>query len=220
MMSLRSRARVPRAGARLAAHPAIIKVGQTMVDPSSHQPRWQHRLSVLSAELQQPWLVCNSAPGPAAARVAAVHGGPQVRRVAMAPGGPFVSELICGAMRFNGTPAETLQMIKDCVKIGVTTFDVAAVYGGGEAVRGVEHNVGGESPEPAVQRTNCCSLIESRYWRWRPSVQRRSPLNHTSGSRSRSSPSVASRRKMTRRSVSRRLPVLSHYCFNDLGKAL
>jgi predicted oxidoreductase len=63
-------------------------------------------------------------------------------RVEMAPGGPMVSEVICGAMRFNGTPEETLVVVKELLTIGVTTFDVAAVYGGGEHVRGVEHRLG------------------------------------------------------------------------------
>eukprot|EP01052_Picozoa_sp_SAG31_P055363 SAG31_NODE_15245_length_764_cov_0.691729_1_plen_89_part_00 len=60
----------------------------------------------------------------------------------MSPGNLMGSEIICGAMRFRGTPSETLAVVKDCVAMGVTTFDVAAVYGGGEAVRGVENNFG------------------------------------------------------------------------------
>ncbi len=68
-------------------------------------------------------------------------------RVEMAPGGPMVSEVVCGAMRFTSgdasyTPEQALQVVKELVSIGVTTFDVAAVYGGGEHVRGVEHLLG------------------------------------------------------------------------------
>lgn len=71
----------------------------------------------------------------------------QCPRVEMAPGGPVVSEVICGAMRFTSgttpyTPEQTLRVVKELVAIGVTTFDVAAVYGGGEHVRGVEHLLG------------------------------------------------------------------------------
>lgn len=84
-----------------------------------------------------------SAAGSAAASAAELV----VPKVEMAPGGPLVSELICGMMRFTSgdasyTPAQTLGVLKECLAMGVTTFDVAAVYGGGEAKRGVEHNFG------------------------------------------------------------------------------
>ena len=78
-------------------------------------------------------------PSPAAAKGAAL-----CPRVEMAPGGPMVSEVVCGAMRFLSayTPEQTLKVVKELVAIGVTTFDVAAVYGGGEHKRGVEHLLG------------------------------------------------------------------------------
>ena len=50
-------------------------------------------------------------------------------------------------MRFTSgeasyTPEQALGVVKELLALGVTTFDVAAVYGGGEHVRGVEHLLG------------------------------------------------------------------------------
>ena len=78
-------------------------------------------------------------------------------RVAMAPGGPMVSEVIAGAMRFTGagySPEETLSVVKQLAAMGVTTFDVAAVYGGGEHERGVEKLLGAAlALEPGLRET-------------------------------------------------------------------
>lgn len=120
----------------------------------------RRRTAVLSHHLQPEPPVAAASTSTSAnwQPVAAVEKAPPLcPRVEMAPGGPMVSEVICGAMRFTSgtasyTPEQALKVVKELLAIGVTTFDVAAVYGGGEHVRAVEHLLGAAlSLEPGLR---------------------------------------------------------------------
>ena len=70
-----------------------------------------------------------------------------VRRVKMSPAGPTVSELVVGLMRFTTwgakySPEQTLNVVKECIAMGITTFDCAAIYGGGDLKHDQEANLG------------------------------------------------------------------------------
>lgn len=59
-----------------------------------------------------------------------------VSRITIASGGPMLSRLAQGfgsAMRWEKSPRQVLEHVSECVDLGVTTLDVAAIYGGGQA---------------------------------------------------------------------------------------
>jgi predicted oxidoreductase len=59
-----------------------------------------------------------------------------VSRITIASGGPTLSRLAQGfgsAMRWEKSPRQVLEHVSECVDLGVTTLDVAAIYGGGQA---------------------------------------------------------------------------------------
>jgi predicted oxidoreductase len=59
-----------------------------------------------------------------------------VSRITIADGGPTFSRIAQGfgsAMRWGMNPHEILEHVSECVDLGVTTLDIAAVYGGGQA---------------------------------------------------------------------------------------
>jgi predicted oxidoreductase len=59
-----------------------------------------------------------------------------VSRITMSSEGPTLSRLAQGfgsAMRWEKSPRQVLEHVSKCVDLGVTTLDVAAIYGGGQA---------------------------------------------------------------------------------------
>jgi predicted oxidoreductase len=59
-----------------------------------------------------------------------------VSRITIADGGPTLSRIAQGfgsAIRWGKDPQKVLEHISECVDLGITTLDTAAVYGGGQA---------------------------------------------------------------------------------------
>ncbi|MBN1583510.1 MAG: aldo/keto reductase [Anaerolineae bacterium] len=59
-----------------------------------------------------------------------------VSRITISDGGPTFSRIAQGfgsAVRWQKNPHEILEHVSECIDLGVTTLDIAAVYGGGQA---------------------------------------------------------------------------------------
>jgi predicted oxidoreductase len=57
-------------------------------------------------------------------------------RIAISSGGPTLSRIAQGfgsAIRWGKSPAQVLEYVSECVDLGLTTLDIAAIYGGGQA---------------------------------------------------------------------------------------
>jgi predicted oxidoreductase len=59
-----------------------------------------------------------------------------VSRITMSNGGPTFSRIAQGfgsAVRWEKSPRQVLEHVSECIDLGITTLDIAAIYGGGQA---------------------------------------------------------------------------------------
>lgn len=87
-----------------------------------------------------------------------------VSRITIANGGPTFSRIAQGfgsAMQWKKGSQEVLEHVSECVDLGITTLDIAAVYGGGRAERLLGDAL---ALNPSLRRRN--EVVRASWRRW------------------------------------------------------